>query len=136
MTERYDVVVIGAGPAGYTAAIRAAQLGLKVACVDDWRDTQGGSVLGGTCLNAGCIPSKALLETSELFVQARDHGPAHGLKFKELSLDLAAMQAHKDKVVSDLTRGIAPLFKAHGIASMPGRGKLRPKTVAMPRVRS
>src|SRR3989344_8719718 len=106
MTERYDVVVIGAGPAGYPAAIRAAQLGLKVACVDDWRVPQGGSVLGGTCLNAGCIPSKALLETSELYILARDHGPAHGLQFKELSLDLAAMMAHKDKVVSDLTRGI------------------------------
>ncbi len=129
MTERYDIVVIGAGPAGYTAAIRAAQLGLKVACVDDWRGPAGELALGGTCLNAGCIPSKALLETSELFVQARDHGPAHGLRFKELSLDLAAMLAHKDKVVSELTRGIATLFKAHGIASIPGRGKLLPKNV-------
>ena len=129
MTERYDVVVIGAGPAGYTAAIRAAQLGLKVACVDDWRDTQGGSVLGGTCLNAGCIPSKALLETSELYILARDHGPAHGLKFKELSLDLAAMMAHKDKVVSELTRGIATLFKANGVTWIPGRGKLLAKNI-------
>ena len=129
MTERYDVVVIGAGPAGYTAAIRAAQLGLKVACVDDWRDTQGGSVLGGTCLNAGCIPSKALLETSELYILARDHGPALGLKFKELSLDLAAMMAHKDKVVSELTRGIATLFKANGVTWIPGRGKLLAKNI-------
>ena len=129
MTERYDVVVIGAGPAGYTAAIRAAQLGLKVACVDDWRDPQGGPALGGTCLNAGCIPSKALLETSELYILARDHGPAHGLKFKELSLDLAAMMAHKDKVVSELTRGIATLFKANGVTWIPGRGKLLPKNV-------
>jgi len=129
MTERYDVVVIGAGPAGYTAAIRAAQLGLKVACVDDWRDTQGGSVLGGTCLNAGCIPSKALLETSELYAQVRDHGPARGLKFKELSLDLVAMMAHKDKVVSELTRGIATLFKANGVTWIPGRGKLLAKNI-------
>src|SRR3990167_802712 len=129
MTERYDVVVIGAGPAGYTAAIRAAQLGLKVACVDDWRDPQGGPALGGTCLNAGCIPSKALLETSELYILARDHGPAHGLKFKELSLDLAAMMAHKNKVVSELTRGIATLFKANGVTWIPGRGKLLPKNV-------
>ncbi len=129
MTERYDIVVIGAGPAGYTAAIRAAQLGLKAACVDDWRDTQGGSVLGGTCLNAGCIPSKALLETSELYVQARDHGPALGLKFKELSLDLAAMMAHKDKVVSELTRGIATLFKANGVTWIPGRGKLLARNI-------
>jgi dihydrolipoamide dehydrogenase len=124
MNERFDVVVIGAGPAGYTAAIRAAQLGLKVACVDDWRDTQGGPVLGGTCLNAGCIPSKALLETSELYLLARDHGPTHGLRFKELSLDLAAMMAHKDKVVFELTRGIATLFKANGVAWIPGHGKL------------
>ncbi len=127
MTDRYDIVVIGAGPAGYTAAIRAAQLGLKVACVDDWRGPAGEPALGGTCLNAGCIPSKALLETSELFVQARDHGPAHGLKFKGLALDLAAMLAHKDKVVSDLTRGIATLFKANGVTWIPGRGKLLPK---------
>ena len=129
MTERYDVVVIGAGPAGYTAAIRAAQLGLKVACVDDWRDPQGGPALGGTCLNAGCIPSKALLETSELYILARDHGPALGLKFKELSLDLAAMMAHKDKVVSELTRGIATLFKANGVTWIPGRGKLLAKNI-------
>ena len=129
MAERYDIVVIGAGPAGYTAAIRAAQLGLKVACVDAWRDTAGAPALGGTCLNAGCIPSKALLETSELFAQVRDHGPAHGLRFKELSLDLAAMQARKDMVVSELTRGIATLFKAHNIAWIPGRGKLLPKNV-------
>ena len=129
MAERYDIVVIGAGPAGYTAAIRAAQLGLKVACVDDWRGPAGEPSLGGTCLNAGCIPSKALLETSELFVLARDHGPAHGLKFKGLDLDLAAMQAHKDKAVSDLTRGIATLFKAHGVTWFPGRGKLLPKNL-------
>jgi len=129
MTERYDVVVIGAGPAGYTAAIRAAQLGLKAACVDDWRDPQGGPALGGTCLNAGCIPSKALLETSGLYILARDHGPAHGLKFKELFLDLAAMMAHKDKVVSELTRGIATLFKANGVTWIPGRGKLLAKNI-------
>ena len=129
MADRYDVVVIGAGPAGYTAAIRAAQLGLKVACVDDWRGPAGEPAPGGTCLNAGCIPSKALLETSELFVLARDHGPARGLKFRELSLDLSAMQAHKNKVVSDLTRGIATLFKAHGVTWIPGRGKLQPNNV-------
>jgi dihydrolipoamide dehydrogenase len=129
MTDCYDIVVIGAGPAGYTAAIRAAQLGLKVACVDDWRSPAGEPALGGTCLNAGCIPSKALLETSEFFSLARDHGAAHGLRFKELSLDLAAMLAHKDKVVSELTRGIATLFKAHGVTWIPGRGKLLPKNI-------
>ena len=129
MTDRYDVVVIGAGPAGYTAAIRAAQLGMKVACVDDWLSPGGEPALGGTCLNAGCIPSKALLETSELFVQARDHGPAMGLKFKGLSLDLASMLAHKNKVVSELTRGIATLFKANGVTWMAGRGKLLPNNI-------
>ncbi len=126
MADRYDVVVIGAGPAGYTAAIRAAQLGLKVACVDDWRSPVGEPALGGTCLNAGCIPSKALLETSEFFVKARDYGAMHGLKFKGLSVDLAAMLTHKDKVVSELTRGIATLFKANGVTWIPGRGKLLP----------
>ncbi len=129
VADRYDLVVIGAGPAGYTAAIRAAQLGLKVACVDDWHNSAGEPVLGGTCLNAGCIPSKALLETSELFVQARDHGSALGLKFKALGLDLPAMLAHKDKVVSDLTRGIATLFKANGVTFLPGRGKLLPNNI-------
>lgn len=124
MTERFDVVVIGAGPAGYTAAIRSAQLGFLTACVDDWRNPSGEPVLGGTCLNAGCIPSKALLETSDLYVLARDHGQARGLKFKDLSLDLAAMMAHKDKVVSELTRGIATLFKTNGVTGVTGRGKL------------
>jgi dihydrolipoamide dehydrogenase len=124
MTDHYDVVVIGAGPAGYTAAIRSAQLGFTTACVDDWRNPAGEPALGGTCLNAGCIPSKALLETSDLYVLARDHGHARGLKFKDLSLDLAAMMAHKDKVVSELTRGIATLFKSNGVHGIAGRGKL------------
>ena len=127
MTERYDVVVIGAGPAGYTAAIRGAQLGLKTACVDDWRDAKNQPALGGTCLNAGCIPSKALLESSEFYVLARDQGAQRGLKFSGLSLDLGAMLAHKDKVVSELTRGIATLFKANGVTWIPGRGKLLAK---------
>ncbi|MBI3545710.1 MAG: dihydrolipoyl dehydrogenase [Gammaproteobacteria bacterium] len=127
MTERYDIVVIGAGPAGYTAAIRAAQLGLKTACIDDWRDEKGQAALGGTCLNAGCIPSKALLESSEFFILARDQGAQRGLKFSGLSLDLAAMLAHKDKVVSDLTRGIATLFKANGVTWISGRAKLLSK---------
>ncbi|MDH3310932.1 MAG: dihydrolipoyl dehydrogenase [Gammaproteobacteria bacterium] len=129
MADRYDLVVIGAGPAGYTAAIRAAQLGLKVVCVDDWQTASGEPALGGTCLNAGCIPSKALLETSELFAHARDHGPTYGLKFKELLLDLTAMLAHKDKVVSELTRGIATLFQANGVTWISGRGKLLPKNI-------
>src|SRR6516164_7866116 len=97
MAERYDVVVIGAGPGGYVAAIRAAQLGLSVACVDK-RGT-----LGGTCLNVGCIPSKALLDSSELYVQAKTHFTKHGIEVGQLRLDLAAMLARKDRVVKGLT---------------------------------
>jgi len=127
MAERYDVVVIGGGPAGYTAAIRSAQLGLNTACVDDWRGPSGEPTLGGTCLNAGCIPSKALLESSEFYAQVRDQGVVRGLKYAQLSLDLAAMMAHKEKVVTELTRGVATLFKANGVTWMAGRGKLLPK---------
>src|SRR6267142_7101251 len=109
MSDRYDVVIIGAGPGGYVAAIRAAQLGLKTACVES-----RGS-LGGTCLNIGCIPSKALLQSSEKFAEAR-HGLAeHGITVGEVSLDLAAMMARKDKVVSDLTRGVEFLFRKNKV---------------------
>jgi len=128
VSDRFDVIVLGAGPAGYTAAIRVAQLGMTVACVDEWRNPKGEPSLGGTCLNAGCIPSKALLETSELFVHARDHGATMGLQFNDLQLNLSAMLSHKNKVVSDLTRGIATLFKANGVTWIPGRGKLLPGT--------
>ena len=91
MAERYDVVVIGGGPAGYTAAIRSAQLGFKTACVDDWRTASGEPALGGTCLNAGCIPSKALLESSEFYAQARDHGPGRGPALGRLPVHLEAV---------------------------------------------
>ena len=124
MTERYNVVIIGAGPAGYTAAIRAAQLGLKTACVDDWRNAGREPVPGGTCLNAGCIPSKTLLESSELYAHARERAAARGVQLAAPVLDLAAMMAHKDKVVGELARGIAALFKANGVAWLPGRGRL------------
>ena len=97
MTDNYDLVVIGAGPGGYVAAIRAAQLGLKVACVDRRAS------LGGTCLNVGCIPSKALLQSSHEYAKAADGLARHGVKVGKLSLDLAAMLARKDKVVKDLT---------------------------------
>src|SRR5690349_16340629 len=109
MSERFDLIVIGAGPGGYVAAIRAAQLGLKVACVDKR------PALGGTCLNVGCIPSKALLESSELYVQARKHFPHHGIKTGTLAIDLAAMMARKDKVVKGLTEGVAFLFKKNKV---------------------
>ncbi len=122
--EKYDVIVIGAGPAGYVCAIRCAQLGLKTACIDDWRAPSGEASLGGTCLNAGCIPSKALLEASEKFAEIRDHGARFGVHASGLRFDLASMLAHKDKVVADLTRGISGLFKANGITAVHGRGKL------------
>lgn len=124
MADKFDVVVIGAGPAGYVAAIRCAQLGLKTAVVDQWLDRQGKPVLGGTCLNTGCIPSKALLESSELFARARDTFSAHGIGITTPSLDLGAMMARKDKVVTELTQGIAGLFKSHQITWLPGHGKL------------
>ncbi len=124
MANHYDVVIIGAGPAGYVAAIRCAQLGLNTAVVDDWLDPSGKPALGGTCLNTGCIPSKALLESSELYQQARQEFGAHGIVIKDAQLDLAGMMARKDKVVGELTQGIAGLFKANGITWIPGRGKL------------
>jgi dihydrolipoamide dehydrogenase len=118
MAERYDLVVIGAGPGGYVAAIRAAQLGLRVACVEKR------STLGGTCLNIGCIPSKALLDSSELYIQARTHFDRHGIQVENLRLDLAAMLARKDRVVKGLTDGVAFLFKKNKITSYVGAGRL------------
>src|SRR5689334_4312970 len=123
MAERFDVVVIGAGPAGYVAAIRCAQLGMHTACVDRWLGGGNQPSLGGTCLNVGCIPSKALLEASELYVEA-SHGAAYGIRTQSVTLDLAGMMRHKDKVVADLTGGVAQLFRAHGITWVAGRGKL------------
>src|SRR6516162_5704384 len=117
-SNSYDLVVIGAGPGGYVAAIRAAQLGLKVACVEKR------STLGGTCLNIGCIPSKALLDSSELFAQARHHFGRHGIKLGEVGLDLPAMLARKDKVVKGLTDGVAFLFKKNKITSVIGEARL------------
>ncbi len=124
MAEEFDVVVIGAGPAGYVCAIRCAQLGLKVACVDNWQGPAGEASLGGTCLNVGCIPSKALLEASEVFARVRDHGAHFGVRADALALDLPGMMAHKDKVVRDLTRGVAALFKANGVSAVFGTGRL------------
>jgi dihydrolipoamide dehydrogenase len=120
----YDVVVIGGGPAGYPAAIRAAQNGLKVACVDAWRNRDGSSALGGTCLNAGCIPSKALLESSELWHRAQHEFGAHGIKMQALALDLATMQKRRATIVRNMTGGIAALFKAAGVSAIQGQGRL------------
>jgi dihydrolipoamide dehydrogenase len=116
--QAFDVVVIGAGPGGYVAAIRAAQLGLKTAVVEKW-DT-----LGGTCLNVGCIPSKALLTSSEKYDEAKHHLAGHGVVVGSVSLDLAALMAHKTKVVKDLTGGIEFLFKKNKITWLKGHGRL------------
>ena len=124
MSNNYDVVVIGAGPAGYVAAIRCAQLGMKTACIDDWRDNDGNPVPGGTCLNAGCIPSKVLLESSELYEKTGHELGQHGIHTDGVSLDVAAMIANKNKVVNDLTTGIVSLFKSNEIDWLHGRGKL------------
>ena len=126
MSERYDVVVIGSGPAGYPAAIRAAQNKLKVACVDEWRNSDGTYAFGGTCLNAGCIPSKALLESSELYQRAKDEFSVHGIKLGGLQLDLAAMQRRRASVVKTMSGGIAGLFKANGVEGIQGHGRLLP----------
>jgi len=124
MSEKFDVVVIGSGPAGYVAAIKAAQLGLSTACVEKWRDDKGGTVLGGTCLNVGCIPSKALLDSSYKFAEARDHLDVHGIAAGDVTIDVPTMLARKDKIVGQLTSGIAGLFKHNGVTTIAGRGRL------------
>jgi len=122
MTDHYDVIVLGAGPAGYVAAIRCAQLGMKTACVEKWLNKNDKPALGGTCLNVGCIPSKALLEATELYHEAK-HGFADlGITCTDLSLDVPKMIARKDKIVSELTGGIEGLFKANGIDWLVGAG--------------
>ena len=118
MSDLYDVIVIGAGPAGYPAAIRAAQNKLKVACVDEWQNTDGSFAFGGTCLNAGCIPSKALLESSELYQRAKEEFSVHGINIGQLTLDLAAMQKRRAAVVKTMTGGITALFKANGVTGI------------------
>lgn len=127
MTESYDVIVIGAGPAGYVAAIRCAQLGMKTAVVESWIGKQGEPALGGTCLNVGCIPSKALLDTSERFHHIKHGGENHGITVKGASIDIPTMIDRKDAVVKQLTGGIASLFKANGIDWLQGRGVLLPE---------
>lgn len=114
----FDVVIIGAGPGGYTCAIRAGQLGLKVAIVEKDK------TLGGTCLNVGCIPSKALLESSEFYVHSKNHGASHGVKFGSVDLDLPTMMSRKDKVVKELTQGVAFLMKKNKVEVFKGTGKI------------
>ena len=124
MSRSFDVVVIGAGPAGYVAAIRAAQHGMSVACIDDWKNKDGKNAFGGTCLNAGCIPSKAMLESSELLHRAQHEFKKHGINIGAVKLDLGTMQKRRASIVRQLTGGIAGLFKANKISGLVGHGKL------------
>ena len=124
MSKQYDVVVIGAGPAGYIAAIRAAQNGLKTACIDEWQNRDGKYAFGGTCLNAGCIQSKALLESSELYHRAQHEFKKHGITAGDVSMDIAGMQKRRAGIVRQLTGGIAGLFKANKVDGLVGHGKL------------
>jgi dihydrolipoamide dehydrogenase len=122
--QRYDVVVIGAGPAGYIAAIRAAQLGMKVACAEKWTSPKGELALGGTCLNVGCIPSKALLASSEKFEEAQSHLDVHGIEIAGAKIDVAKMQARKDGIVSKMTKGIEFLIRKNKIDWLKGHARL------------
>jgi len=124
MSKTYDVVVIGAGPAGYIAAIRAAQHGLRTACIDEWQNFDGSYAFGGTCLNAGCIPSKAMLESSELYHRAEHEFKKHGIKTGGVELDIKAMQKRRATIVRQLTGGIAGLFKSAKVDGLVGHGKL------------
>ena len=122
MSKQFDVIVIGGGPGGYIAAIRAAQLGFNTACIDEWKNAAGGPAPGGTCTNVGCIPSKALLQSSEHFDQANHHFAEHGIDVKGVSIDVAKMVARKDLVVKQNNDGILYLFKKNKVSFFHGRG--------------
>ena len=122
MSKQFDVIVIGGGPGGYVAAIRAAQLGFSTACIDEWKNEKGGPAPGGTCTNVGCIPSKALLQSSEHFEQASHHFAEHGIGLKDLTIDVAKMVGRKDTVVKQNNDGILYLFKKNKISFFHGRG--------------
>jgi len=123
MAKNFDVVVIGGGPAGYVAAIRAGQLGLSVACVEGWKNAKGELALGGTCLNVGCIPSKALLESSENYEKLQHKFSEHGISVKGVEFDIGVMQARKDTVVGKMTKGIEFLFRKNKVSWLKGHGK-------------
>ena len=125
--QRFDLIVIGAGPAGYAAAIRAAQLGLRVACIDDGIGADGKPAPGGTCLNVGCIPSKVLLEASEAYERVGAEYAEWGIRSGKVALDLEAMMARKQRIVAQMTQGITTLFKANGVHGFSGRGRLLPQ---------
>lgn len=124
MADLFDVIVIGGGPGGYVAAIRCAQLGLSTACIDDNADTEGNPSLGGTCLNVGCIPSKALLDSSEQFHRLQHQFGAHGISADNIAIDVAKMQSRKRDIVKNLTGGISVLLKANQVTSIHGFGRL------------
>jgi dihydrolipoamide dehydrogenase len=124
MADSFDVIVIGGGPAGYPAAIRAAQNGLTVACIDEWKNRDGAPAFGGTCLNAGCIPSKALLESTELYHRLREEFATHGIRAQGVEVDLATMQKRRAGIVQKMTDGIMALFKAAGVTPLQGHGRL------------
>jgi dihydrolipoamide dehydrogenase len=123
MPQSFDVVVIGAGPGGYIAAVRAAQLGFKVACIEGWKNSRGELALGGTCLNVGCIPSKALLSSSEELDKAQHHLEDHGISVGAVKMDVARMQARKDAIVTKMVKGVEYLFKKNKITWLQGFGK-------------
>ena len=126
MADSFDVVVIGGGPAGYPAAIRAAQNKLSVACIDEWKNRDGTMSFGGTCLNAGCIPSKALLESTEMYHRVKEEFAVHGIRTTGVSFDVAQMQKRKGGIVKTMTQGILALFKAAAVTPLQGHGRLLP----------
>lgn len=123
--DNYDVLVIGAGPGGYIAAIRCAQLGMKTACIERWLDDSNTPALGGTCLNVGCIPSKALLDSSHHFEFINHQAAGHGITVKQAEIDVAALMKRKEKIVRISTQGIAGLFRKHKIDWFQGQARLR-----------
>jgi len=124
MSQKFDVIVIGAGPGGYVAAIKAAQLGLKTAVIEKYKGKEGKTALGGTCLNVGCIPSKALLDSTYKFHEAHESFKLHGISTGEVAMDVPTMVARKDQIVKNLTGGVAALIKANGVTLFEGHGKL------------
>ncbi|MGH8750841.1 MAG: dihydrolipoyl dehydrogenase [Burkholderiales bacterium] len=124
MSKSFDVAVIGAGPGGYVAAIRCAQLGLNTVCIDEWKNEKGKPSLGGTCLNVGCIPSKALLESSENYERVQHKFAEHGIKTQGVSMDVNTMLARKNKIVENFTSGISLLFRKNKVTSLHGKGRL------------
>src|SRR5690242_13565706 len=123
MAQAFDVVVIGAGPGGYIAAIRAAQLGFRTACIEGWKNAKGELALGGTCLNVGCIPSKALLASSEEYEKVQHHLDEHGITVAGAKIDTGKMQSRKDAIVTKMTKGIEYLFKKNKVTWLQGFGR-------------